>query len=165
MNLETRRELFEIVGIIAVVVSLAVLIIEVRQNTSALYAASRQALLEGSRYETLQLFENPDVTLSMFKKLPLTREEQLRLDTFWAGSLRGREFAWLQYKDGGIGSDIFNTELAVLHLIFDSSRARLWWNGLGREYFSEDFVTFVDAELDKNDATDLLWRASTEWAN
>ena len=165
MNREIRREIFEVVGIIAVLFSLAVLIIEVRQNTSALYAASRQALMEGSRDEILLLLEHPDITLTMIKQLPLTPEEQLRLDSFWATSLRSREFAWLQYKEGGLDTDLYDTELAVLKLTFDSSRARIWWKVIGREYFSESFVSFVDRQLEKNPPTDTLWEASISWAD
>ena len=74
------------------------------------------------------------------------------------------ELKMVSSKEGGLGADLFNTELAVLHLMFDSSRARQWWKAVGHEYFSRDFVLFVNNELRETEPTDTLWNASVTWA-
>jgi hypothetical protein len=165
MNRESRRDLIETIGIIAVVVSLIVLIVEVRQNTNVLYTESRQVLLESSVNDLMLQFNNPDIHLTMVKPLPLTAEEQIRLDTFWSASLKAREFAWLQYQDGVIDSNLYKTELAILGVIFDSSRARLWWSKLGHQYYSPEFAEFVEDEIGKIPATDTLWETAHKWAD
>jgi len=163
MSADRRRELFEMIGVIAVVASLVILTLEVRQNTNALYAQSRQTILSGSMQELLLQFDNPDVALSIVKDAPLTEEEQIRLDAFLAASMRAREFAWLQYEDDVIDDDQFATEIAVVDVMFDSSRVRQWWAALGREYFSEEFVRFIDARLESREATDTVWQTVMTW--
>ena len=165
MSRESRRDLIETIGIIAVVVSLIVLVIEVRQNTNALYAESRQTLLESSITDLKLQFDNPDIASTMFKPLPLSAEEQIRLDAFWSANLKAREFTWLQYQAGVIDPDLYQTELTVFKVVFDSSRARSWWNQVGRHYYSGKFVKFVDVELEKYPATNTIWEATSTWAN
>jgi hypothetical protein len=45
MERESRRELFETIGLVAVVATVVVLIVKTRQNTGTLYAQSRQSVL------------------------------------------------------------------------------------------------------------------------
>ena len=163
MSIEKRKELFEAVGLVAVVASLIVLTLEVHQNTNALYAQSSQTVLEGAMQELLLQFENPDIAQMIITEQPLTTVEQIRLDAFLSSTLRAREFAWLQYRNGVIDADQFSTERAVIGVIFDSSRIRRWWNSLGRQYASEGFVRFIDAELEERIATDEIWREVTTW--
>ena len=165
MGLEQIYFATQIVAVFVLIGSVIYLAHQVRQNTNALYAESRQVLLESSLSDLKLQFDNPDVALTMWKPLPLTVEEQIRLDTFWAADLRTREVAWLQYKHGVIDSDLFETELTIIGVVFDCSRARLWWNEVGRQYFSAEFVEFVDDEIKKSPATDTIWEASANWAN
>jgi hypothetical protein len=163
MNRERRRDLFEAVGLLVVVASLLILILEIRQNTNALYAQSRHAIMEASQLELILQFDNPDIALSIIKEDSLTQEEQIRLDAFLTSTLRAREFAWLQYRDGVIDDDQFATELAVITTIFDASRNRRWWNVLGREYVSGEFGTFIDDVLESRAATDTVWQSVPVW--
>ena len=165
MNRERRRDLVELIGLTAILVSLVVLIVEVRQNTNALYAESRQAVLESTVQDLNLLFENPEIVSIIINPQPLTAEEQIRLDTYWAASLKAREYVWLQYNDGVIDSDLFNSELAVLRVVFDSSKARTWWSKLGRQYFSEEFIAFVEEEMERTPATDTVWKDASIWNN
>jgi hypothetical protein len=163
VNRDKRRDLFEAVGLLAVVASLVVLILEVRQNTNALFAQSRQSIMASSMQELILQFDNPNIALSIIKTEPLTMEEQIQLDAFLTSSLRAREFAWLQHKDAAIDDGQFETELEVIGVIFDSSRIRRWWNSLGRHYFSSQFVEFIDAELEGRQPTDTIWGDVTTW--
>ena len=125
MDRSKLADLSEIVSSIAILITLIYLTVEIRQNTSALNAQSRQAVLEAAQTELFMLMENPDVTLSMTKDGPLSEREQIRLDNFYTAAIRGREFSWLQYRDGSIDEDQWATELAVLISILDSQRSRI----------------------------------------
>ena len=163
MNRDQRRDLFEVIGLLAVIASLLVLIFETRQNTNALYTQSRNAIMEASQMELALQFDNPDIALTIIKEEPLTQEEQIRLDAFLTSSLRAREFVWLQYRDGVIDEDQYRTELAVIEEIFDAARNRRWWSALGKEYVSEEFAVFIEGVLEGREATDTIWQSVPAW--
>ena len=146
-----------------VLVGVIFLIIELRQNTDALYAESRQSVLAATQQELLVQIDNPDIGLSVHKSEPLTPEEHVRLSGFLTASLKAREYAWLQYQDGVIDENQWNSEVVVIQVVFDSSRTRLWWNSLGREYFKGGFRDFVDGLLESQPATDRLWQLESNW--
>jgi hypothetical protein len=150
------------VGVLAGIVFLA---IEVRQNTSAQFAESRQAVLSASREEIILTMEDPSLVLALTNSDPLTAEENIRVDGFLSVVLRAREFAWLQYRDGVIDDAQWNTEFNVLAAFLDSSRTRLWWNTIGRDFFSEEFVRFVDSEVLVRPATDQILPLLTVWSS
>ena len=150
------------VGVLAGIVFLA---IEIRQNTSAQFADSRQAVLSASREEIILTIEDPGLVLALTNSEPLTPEENIRVDGLLSVILRAREFAWLQHSDGVIDDAQWSTEFKVLSAFFDSSRARLWWEAVGRSYFSDEFVGFIDAEILVNPATDQVLPVLADWSS
>jgi hypothetical protein len=164
MKSERRKDTLEAIGLIAIVASLIFLAVETRQNTNALFAASRQAVMGAALQELFLQFENPDIALSITKDGPLTPEEHIRLDTFLTSTLRAREFAWLQYKDDIVDQAQWDTEVAVIETVFDSQRNRDWWNNLGREYFGTGFVRFIDSVFSRQPATNEMWGKAANWS-
>lgn len=150
------------VGVLAGIVFLA---IEIRQNTSAQFAESRQAVLSASREEIILTIDDPGLVLALFSSDPLTPEENVRVDGLLSVVLRAREFAWLQHRDDVIDDAQWNTEFNVLAAFFDSGRTRLWWEAIGRNYFSDEFVDFIDAEILVNPATDQVLPALADWSS
>lgn len=164
MKLEKFSNAVEAASSVAVVVTLIVLIVEIRQNTEALNAQSRQSLLTAAQTQLLLVADQPDIITSISKPGPLTGEENAKLDAWLTASMRGREYAWLQYKRGLIDDDQWNTELAVTRIVVSSPRTRLWWSELGRTYVSAEYAAFVDG-LIRDQPTSDKWEASTNWAN
>ncbi len=164
MERSKLADLSEIVSSIAIVVTLIYLTVEIRQNTSALNAQSRQAVLESAQTELFMLMDNPEITVAMTKTEFLSPEEQIRLDNFFTASLRAREFAWLQFQDGSIDESQWSTEFAVLLSILDTQLSRDWWDGLGRFVFSEEFGAYIDDLLLQHEATETIWTASSSWS-
>ena len=150
------------IGVLAGIVFLAV---EIRQNTNAQYAESRQAVLSASREEILLTIDDPGLILALTNSSPLTPEQNVRVDGFLSVMLRAREFAWLQHRDGTIDDTQWNTELNVLVAFFDADRTRLWWQVIGRSVFSQEFVRFVDAEILVNPATNKVLPQIVEWSD
>ena len=58
MTPQARRDAIEATGLIAIVASLIFLAVETRQNTSALYGESRQAVLNAAHAELFVLVDN-----------------------------------------------------------------------------------------------------------
>ena len=165
MDRSKLADLSEIVSSIAIVVTLIYLVVEIRQNTNALNSQSRQAVMEAAKNELFALIENPDLTISMIKTEPLTSEEQIRLDSYYAATLRNREFSWLQFQDGTVDELQWETELSVLSSIFDTSRSRDWWDKIGRHVFGPQFVSYVDEILEQQEPTNTIWQSSENWAS
>jgi hypothetical protein len=164
MNRSRFADIGEIVSSVAIVLTLIYLIVEIRQNTEALYAQSRQSVLAGSQTQLTGLMENPEIVTSITKSGPLTAEENIRLNAFLQSALRTREFTWLQYQNGVVDEPAWRTEVAIIQFIFDSQRTRDWWAAVGRRVYAEEFSSFVDDLLDSQPPTETSWQATTEWA-
>ena len=81
MNRETRKDLIEVIGLIAIVGSLAFLIMEIRQNTTALTAGAWQARSEALQEMSLRLAESE--TLATIGASLMTRSDECaRTDVF-----------------------------------------------------------------------------------
>jgi len=163
MNREQRKDIIEALGLAAIVASLIFLAYETRQNTNALYAQSRQAILEAALQEIAMQAEYPELSLNIIKKEPLSPAEQVRLDAWLSLILRVREFAWLQYRNGIIDEAQWETEMAVIVFIFDAERNRVWWNNAGRNYVGQTFQNFIDGIIAGTPATNEMWRDLTDW--
>ncbi len=84
MSLESYASLAEIIGVTLVVPSLIYVAIQLRQNTNAVRAQSRQAVLTASQAELFVQIERPEISLSIINPSVLTQEEQVRLSSFFS---------------------------------------------------------------------------------
>ena len=137
---------------------------EVRQNTNALYAESRQAVLTAGQNELFVLVENPDLLLSVTRGDPLTEAEQVKLGAWLAATMRAREFSWLRYRDGIIDEAQWESEVLIIRFLLDSTRTREWWANVGRFNANPSFVDFVDADLESRPTAGDSWLIETNWA-
>jgi len=165
MNRSKLADLSEIVSSIAIVVTLVYLTIEMRQNTNALQAQTHQAVLVSAQAELNMLIEHPNIGVALASTGPIATEaEHLQIDAWFSTVLRSREFAWLQFQDGAIAEAQWETEVAVLLSIFDSSLSRLWWDRIGRQVVGPDFAAFVDENLGASPPTDEVWPSVVTWS-
>ena len=164
MERSKLADLSEIVSSIAIVITLIYLIIEINQNTDAIRTQTAQSILQAGQTELALMVENPEIPLSIPGSEALTAEQNVVLDAYFASHMRNREFAWLRLRDGTIEEGNWESELAVMHVWFDSYRFRTWWKKLGRYYMTEDFAIFVDQLIEvAPPATDELWSSALEW--
>lgn len=164
MKLEKLSATAELVSSIAIVVTLVYLTVEVRQNTEALNAQSRQSVLTSAQTELFVSLEHPELVMALAKPEPLTTEENIEVDAFLTAALRAREFSWLQFRSRLIDEAQWNTELAVIRSIMSSPHARLWWNRLGRTYVSAEFSEFLDGVIGDQPAANNDWETITVWS-
>lgn len=155
----------EIVSSIAILLTLIYLAMQVNQNTDALRAQSRQALLDSVHSELATMFENPDVIMRAIDDEPMSEREQFQFATHFIRVFRSREFSWLQWQDGTMDDAQWQTEYSVIRLIMDSPRVRQWWNASGSLTVSPEFATFVNDYIGASEATGLGWQTYTTWAN
>ena len=164
MKIEKLSAWAELISSVAIVVTLVYLTIQVRQNTAALNAQSRQSVLASAQAEILATLDHPEVPRAITKPGPLTAEDNIKLDAFLGMAMRSREFSWLQYRSGLIDGDQWQTEKTVLGVILSTPRTRLWWNKLGRNQFSKVFASFVDNQI-KAPPIEDAWTAVTDWSD
>ena len=114
---------------------------EIRQNSEALLAGSRQDLLSAD----LQLLDNLMDYPQLFdpaNTANLTGDDLSRRDIYYVSVLRIREYAWQQYKNDLVDEDTLESYLEPLKWVFDSSEGREYL--LSRQYSGDpEFDEFV----------------------
>ena len=148
MKLEKWALGAEIVSGFAIVVTLVILIVELRGNTSALQAASLQALADRTQQMALAVAVDPDLAAIQAKFIGAPSAERMREVAYLVVALKLGEESYLQYQSG------------VLAEAYWLTRAEFTLSNLGTEYgrdryyalrdggvLVEDFVTWLDAEL------------------
>jgi len=165
MERSKLADLSEIFSSIAIVVTLVYLTVEIDQNTDAIHAQTREAVLTGAQTELAAVRDNPNLIKSMIKTQHLNTDEQIQLFAWITSIMRTREFAWLQRQNGIIDDSQWATELAVLSGILESTRTRLWWEKIGRKAVSEEFGVFVDDLLKDLPTSDGFFETQTNWAS
>ena len=120
MTLADWAQIAEIIAAVAVIASLIYVAKQLRQNTDALVAQSRQSLLAGSHSELSFEIENPEMVTCMLGNDDPPPEQQVKVHAWMCMVFRAREYAWLQYRNGVIDESLWNTEVAVMLFFFDS---------------------------------------------
>lgn len=135
----------DFVGAIVVTATLIYLAVQVRQNTKALQAQSRQAALSSAQAELFAIVEHPDIMLAQTGVTTgLSPEGNVKLAFWLLAVMRSREFSWLQYRDGIIDDDQWSGESLIIVNVLGSSTNRHWWKAVGRNLFRAEFVAVVD---------------------
>ncbi len=155
----------EFIGAIVIVATLIYLAMQVRQNTNALNAQSRQSVLSAAQGGLLAMMENPEVHLSMVKTDSLTPTEHVKLHFWLAAFMRLREFSWLQYRQGITDESQWGTELVIIQSVLSAHRPRLWWDSVGRKIYGAEFVEFVDEALQDQPISNEVFEMMTSWTN
>ena len=165
MDTSKLADIAEIVSSVAIIVTLIFLTVEVRQNTEALHAESRQSVLTSAQVELFALVEDPNILISMVKPNALTPQEHVKLHSFLVAVMRAREFSWLQYKNGIIDERQWSTERTVALSILEPRRNRTWWNKMGQKLVSSEYAAFMNELLQDQPPTDETYMAITNWTN
>jgi hypothetical protein len=156
MNWDAINTIIQIVGVLAVVITLIYLAAQVRQGNVFAKLQARQRMIEQQDNELYAQMEDPSITYASVKDGPLTEEEQARLSLFLIAFLRQREWEWFQYKDGVIDRDAYKTYHEVIAIHLGTPRARKWWKVLGRYAFNAEFVEQVDQLLATSEPSSYL---------
>jgi hypothetical protein len=158
MNWEAASTIAEIVGAIAVVVSLIYLSAQIRQNTRQVEAQAK-----GQRFEVLgvlgdvwQRFRGKittDLEIAGIWRRGNERLNQLDADEYVVFDFLMADFFWsfaynwIMGVEDGLGTYL-RDDIADNLLIFDSPGLREWWRtSPQRSQYPGDFVSFIDKLL------------------
>ncbi len=144
-----RRESAELVGLIAIVVSLALLGYEIRQNTLAIQATALQQHFEQHTALILARLDNPDLRASLTKGSgglnALTNKDLGLYGPYAASIMRNHFVAYELMRMGLLPESQWKTFQAALgrSLRWSLGNRELW--KLRREEYPKEFQTMVDA--------------------
>ena len=126
MSLSNLASISEIVGSIALLVTLIFLVFQMKQNTRAIEASASQDAANTESNALVQLLNHPDVAIALTKD-ELTDAEAVRVFAYLSLLLRAHEQYWRQYQLRVIDDvTLARYEGAlVAQLSFPSSRN--WW--------------------------------------
>jgi len=164
MNWEAIGAAGEIIGALAVVITLVYLAVQIRQSNELLRSESRQTLVSNDVTSLNSGMQNADVFAKLVSESELSAEEQLRLSFMFALDLRNREFEYFQFKNGLLDEE---TWMAYRHVVLINHSTELgfkWWDKVGRGIVAPDFARLIDDML-KNAESDDTYLQMATWAN
>ena len=142
----------EILSAAAILVTLAYLAVQTRylalqteQNTAAIQATVRQAMLNDDRELLFQQMAYPAAFLARFED-DVSDEALIQLGQYLVATIRVRENQWLQFQNGVIDERTWLTYREAIRLVFSTESLRAWWrNRSSAGEFDAGFVEMVNA--------------------
>jgi hypothetical protein len=156
LTLQDVGNLGELIGAIAVVISLAYLAIQIRQNTKSVRASTYQAVLDSSRSDTELLLAHPHLEriyrLGRQDPTKLTGEERPVFRMLLGQLLLNYEIMFLQHQQGVIDEDFWRGRQEGLRALLSQPGVRHWWAGaspLLRRYYASGFTELLESLMDE----------------
>jgi hypothetical protein len=152
----------EILSAAAIFVTLAYLAVQTRylavqteQNTAAIQATVRQAMLNDDRELLFQQMAYPATYFVRVNDNDLTDEELVQLAQYLVATVRVRENQWLQYQNGVIDEQTWSTYREAIPIVFSTAYLRPWWRNRSEAgEFDAGFFDMVNALLDERPVID-----------
>lgn len=146
MNWDAVGAIGEIVGALAVVISLAYLASQIRAQNQEARAASVHQVIEGYRSSIAALHE-PEMAdiwvLAMDDFDSLTASQRLRFHVYLTIALRSFEDAYFQWLEGRLESETWRALIAPLVDVVSTESFDRFWK-LRRHHFRNDFADYID---------------------
>jgi hypothetical protein len=150
MNWEALGAVGEIVGAVAVVLTLGYLALQMRQNTAALRTGSREAVVSGAR-EVNRLRGEPLRTLAWarglteFPKLPF--EDRNHFATIMVDEALFFQSTFALYESRQLEKSTYAAYLNWFAAAVATPGGSVWWETTGRSIFVPAMVAAVDERL------------------
>ena len=146
MNWDAIGALAEVIGAVAVVVTLAYLAIQVRQNSAAIRSATRADIAKTQAELNWRMADNPRIGRNAYAFIQ--GEEMDELDKvsaaqFLTGALRTYENQYFAYLEGNFSASVW--EGYRLNVVFTATQSNFghYWDDR-KHLFSEEFRQLVD---------------------
>jgi hypothetical protein len=145
--LDALGNIGDLVGGVGVIVTLAYLAVQVRQNTRSVRSAAYQAVAGqsidvASSWATEPSFA-PIHTKAALDLSSLDESERFRYDRFAYSNFRSFENLFYQYRQGVVEPDLWVGFRQLLVDLLTEPGLAVWWQER-RGYFSEDFQDYAE---------------------
>ena len=154
MNWETVGAAGEIIGAIAVIISIIYLALQVRQNTAALRSSATNAASEGAAKLYQTLCSDPDLAMIFVRgnATPdeLEEAEMARYFSLWLMTMFKLQNWYFQTQDRFMDDTLLSSWIKVVRPLSSLPGFRLFWNE--RKFiFSPQFQSYLEVEVFEKD--------------
>jgi hypothetical protein len=158
MNWEAIGAIGEIIGAVAVVVTLAYLAVQIRNSTRIARSATRQAIAETAMTHGTNLVADKDLMAALLKDLKGEDVDEVNWTRLMAHNyitMRHYENIYYQQLAGMIEPDEWRGFRENLQAVLEWRSMRLFWKNEGH-YYSDAFreeVSAIQSELSENETS------------
>jgi len=155
MNWEAVGATGEVLGSIAVVVTLLYLSIQIRQNTQSNRTAAIQTMASQEASWLSTAVQTPELAQAYFTGLQdlgsLPKAQQAQFNFLMAMLCRQYDCQLYLRRDGAIPEELWRASEQTLQGVMVEPGAQVWWP-LAKGRFSADFQELVDRLVSENDS-------------
>ena len=148
MNWEAIGAIGEILGAVAVLVTLVYLASQIRQNSQQIERSATQAInsaMSQTNLFTVDSSDIADVNLRGFADLEsLSEDEQIQFHTFWMTNFMAYQDGYLEFLAGRLPADTWRPVEVHIFRWLESPGMASWWDR-ERNTFGAAFARYVDA--------------------
>jgi hypothetical protein len=148
MNVESLANYADVIGGIAVIVSLIYVGMQIRRNAKSSQSQANQSVHESLANVSLEVAKDPELSSftrrGMIAFEELTEEEQFRFTILMVTLFRRFENIFYQYQKGFLEEELWEGYRQSMLLYFYTSGGRAFWNLRGL-HFSELFRNYLDS--------------------
>ena len=146
MTLEQAALVAQIVGVVVVAATLIYLAMQVHQGAQQMRSEGRQAQLTYDQTGVYKFVDFPELGRIFSQTETPSFEEKTKLFFWMIGQMRAREYEWLQYQNGAITKESWETYRGVIYFVLGTERGRALWQAC-QGYFNPGFVEMVDGMM------------------
>ncbi len=160
MNWDAVIGIAEIVGAIAVVVSLGYVAVQIRQNTKATRYQTTQNLIAANSDANYMFANNGELAAIAMKGSyepdAMSDEERFRFSTWFFAYYNHFDFAYHQHLNGQLDEAMWE-KLAYEMPLYVSSLpgVKEWWSR-DKSRFSKEFVTYMEEQMSNIDQSGTI---------
>jgi hypothetical protein len=154
MNWEAIGEIGEVVGAVAVVITLVFLILQLRQNTFAIRQQSARESTSSLQQVAL-LMGQPAVAGTVSKVYSeadpeLTASETAQVESYCLAYLLVYQQDYLDTQRGLQPRSLWKSRLLMIEALFVAPWVRTWWRRIGYSYFGSHFRELIERILSED---------------
>jgi hypothetical protein len=148
MNIESMANYADVIGGIAVIVSLIYVGIQIRRNAKSSQSQANQGAHESLANVSLEIAKDPNFSSLTRKGMiafdELTEEEKFQFILLMVTVFRRFENIFYQYHKGFLDKELWEGYKQSMLLYFYTSGGQVFWNLRG-EHFSRLFRNYLDS--------------------
>ena len=168
MNWETTGAISELIGAVAVVVSLLYLAKQIKQNTESSKATGFQAWQSDSAAHWLAMATNRelgrDVAACMYDSRNLSDDSWITVGSWLLNNIRQYQTTYVLHERGMIDDDLYAVEMRMAARNLQIPGIRQWWEAGGRNQMLPSFVQVLEA-YDPGEGAHWAWTKETGYVS
>lgn len=112
----------EIAASLAVLITLVILVVQIRQTNALMRSEARQAQMINDQEHIYKFIQHPDIATSYATDSKIGEEQKTRLMFWIVASMRARENEWFQFKHGALDATTWASYRQVIPFTLGTQR-------------------------------------------